>query len=272
MKIRLLRALRPGEQAGVVFTPREHAVSRKRRTFRPETRQRAGANNGEDISDDRSGSQLRHVDVRRLPQDCRIGQRKGQNPLANSAANDRDNDKEEGVVRRIPKQRSHNKPAQHGHQCSRHQRNKHAHHALDQQHPVHPQDAADHQAGDDEIEQIRLLHQQMHRIKGLFPECAKIDQHGRHHQTQDRRAADVLQHGDLTPHFGKRKAKGHDDRQSANHIFRQQPCPGGRRHNRGNPDEQYQRNRAHLGRVKPKSKTRGRQRGSRYRIIFHIIT
>ena len=106
----------------------------------------------------------------------------------------------------------------------------------------------------------------------MFPEYAKIDQHGGDHQAQDRRAADIFQHRDLTPYLGKREAEGHDDRESTNHIFWQQPCPGGRRHNRGNPDEQHQRDRAHLGIVEPKGKTRGRQFRSRYRIIFHIIT
>ncbi|MNV68490.1 hypothetical protein D3C71_1613470 [compost metagenome] len=92
------------------------------------------------------------------------------------------------------KQLTHQQSGCHRRHRAHHQRDEHTDHALDQNHPVHAKNTADHQAGDHKVQQIGVFHQQMDGTHHVRLEKIKVHQHRRHHQAQNGRAANITQY------------------------------------------------------------------------------
>ena len=99
----------------------------------------------------------------RLVQDLRIADRQRDRALADAAGHDRDHDKEERVVSSETKQDADQRSDHAAGDRARGQGNEYLEEALDQDTPVHSQDAADDDAGNEQIQEIRILGEVLYR-------------------------------------------------------------------------------------------------------------
>ena len=103
LKIGGLGTLMLRKDAIIVMAADQHPIAGERRTTCAHARQKTSAYNGENIPNHRGRRQLGNIDIRCLPENGRISQRQRQDPFADAAADNRHDDKKEGVVNTVAK-------------------------------------------------------------------------------------------------------------------------------------------------------------------------
>ncbi|MNZ31333.1 hypothetical protein D3C78_486270 [compost metagenome] len=210
----------------LVLGANQRAFAIDGRALEGQARQVTGTDDRHDVADHGGGRQLSHVDIRRAAEDCRVGQRQGQYPFADPAANDRHDDEKERVVKAVADQLANDQPAGNGGQGADEQGNEHPQHALDQNETAHAQNAADHQAGDHEVKEVGFFHQHFGGVDRRRSEEAVEHQDRWQHQAQDGTAADFLEDRQARAHLAEKHAHGHDDGEPADHVLGQEAQMG----------------------------------------------
>ena len=199
----------------VVFVGLKASFTRQARISLADVVQDTGQDDrGQAAEHDRRQDLREHVALR-LVQDFRIPDRKRDSAFADAAGHDGKHDIEEAVV---------GAETQHGpDQGSDHtrrdraegKRHEYLDEALHQNPAIHSQDAADDDAGDEEVEEVGVLGELDDRFLDLGRDQLVIGKRGGNEGREDRRGTDVAQYRDAFADFGAGEAP--DDQHGDHH-------------------------------------------------------
>ncbi|MNF79852.1 hypothetical protein D3C84_620810 [compost metagenome] len=125
------------------------------------------------------------------------------------------------MVETIADEFSHNESACHGSQGSDEKRYEHPHHALNQNKSAHPENTADYQAGNHEVQKVGFFHQHFCSVNRGRPEEAVEHQNRWQHQAQNGASSDFLQNRKTRTQLAEEHAHRHDDGEATDHVIRQ---------------------------------------------------